>query len=253
MTIGILYIGIGRYACFWDEFYQSAEQYLMPGVEKHYYVFTDGGLIAPDKKTSVLHQDDMGWPLNTLFRFKMFLRIKEQLQQHDYLFFMNGNMKVVRPISPEEFLPTEEGLMAMVHADREMGEMRHERRQQSVCYVSDEEAEYYYAGGLNGGKTALYLDLLQACDQLTDHDLAAGIMPVFHDETVINRYLAGKAVKRLDKRYGKPANWRLPKEPKIILRTKEKVLGRNWLRNYKNREHTNTWLRKLLRKLGFVK
>jgi hypothetical protein len=52
---------------------------------------------------------------------------------------------------------------------------------------------------------------------------------------------------------GKPANWSKPKNPKIILRRKEDVLGRSWLRNYKGREHTNTWLRKLLRKIGLVK
>ena len=41
MKIGILYIGIGRYICFWKDFYDSCEKFLIPEAEKHYYVFTD--------------------------------------------------------------------------------------------------------------------------------------------------------------------------------------------------------------------
>ena len=69
MRVGILYIGIGRYACFWEEFYRSSEQYLLGDTEKHYYIFTDGD-IQSSERIHVFHQDDMGWPCNSLFRFK---------------------------------------------------------------------------------------------------------------------------------------------------------------------------------------
>ena len=80
MKIGILYIGIGRYACFWSGFYKSCEQFLVTEAEKHYYVFTDKEAdIESNEQVQVFHQDDMGWPCNSLFRFKIFNRIKEQL------------------------------------------------------------------------------------------------------------------------------------------------------------------------------
>ena len=41
MKVAILYICTGRYAQFFDGFYESAEQYLLQGVEKRYFVFTD--------------------------------------------------------------------------------------------------------------------------------------------------------------------------------------------------------------------
>ena len=41
MKVAILYICTGRYAQFFDGFYKSAEQYLLQGVEKRYFVFTD--------------------------------------------------------------------------------------------------------------------------------------------------------------------------------------------------------------------
>ena len=41
MKVAILYICTGRYAQFFDGFYKSAEQYLLKGIEKRYFVFTD--------------------------------------------------------------------------------------------------------------------------------------------------------------------------------------------------------------------
>ena len=65
-------------------------------------------------------------------------------------------------------------------------------------------------------------------------------MPIWHDESVLNRYLSDKKVKVMYRDMGKPANWREPANAKIKLRRKEDVLGRSWLRNYKGRKHTDT-------------
>lgn len=252
MKIGILYIGIGRYVSFWADFYKSCEELLVPEAEKHYYVFTDQeNLIESSERIKVFHQDDMGWPCNSLFRFKMFRRIKDDLTGNDYLFFFNSNAKIVRPVSTDEFLPQEEDYSALCMAEKP-DMLGHERRQTSACCVAEDETDYYFSGALNGGKCKPYLQLIEGCDDIVDTDLRNGIMPIWHDESAINRFLVGKSVKRMSRVMGKPANWREPQNAKIILRRKEDVLGRSWLRNYKGREHTNTWLRKLLRKIGLV-
>lgn len=41
--IAIVYLAIGKYDVFWDEFYRSCERYLFPDATKHYFVFTDSG------------------------------------------------------------------------------------------------------------------------------------------------------------------------------------------------------------------
>lgn len=252
MRVGILYIGIGRYACFWDEFYSSSEQYLLRDAEKHYYVFTDGNIQASER-VHVFHQDDMGWPCNSLFRFKMFHRIREQLAENDYLFFFNSNAKIVDVVEPADILPVEHDFCAMCMADSTTG-MAHESRPASLCCVAPGETDYYFSGAMNGGKATAFLQLIEECNKLVDAELNNGVMPVWHDETVLNRFLIGKRVKIVRREMGKPANWSQPsKGVKVILRTKEKVLGRGWLRRYKGREHTNTWLRKLLRKCRLVK
>ncbi len=250
--IGILYIGIGRYVTFWDDFYKSCEEMLVPEMEKHYYVFTDQeSQITPSEQIHLYHQDDMGWPCNSLFRFKMFRRIKEQLKGNDYLFFFNSNAQVVLPVSAQDILPQDEDYSAMC-IESDITKMGHEHRPESAAYVSREEAQYYFSGALNGGKCEPFVQLIEACDDIVDTDLRNGIMPVWHDESVINRFLVGKKVKVMYREMGKPANWNEPRNAKIILRRKEDVLGRSWLRNYKGREHTNTWLRKILRKIGIL-
>ena len=114
MKIGILYIGIGRYSCFWPGFYESCERNLVPEAEKHYYVFTDKEAELPaGDRIEVFHQDDMGWPLNSLFRFKMFHRIAERLKDNDYLFFFNANAEVVQTVTAADFLPQDEDYSAL--------------------------------------------------------------------------------------------------------------------------------------------
>ena len=251
MKIGILYIGIGRYVCFWPDFFKSCEEKLVTEAEKHYYVFTDQeSQIEPHERVRVFHQDDMGWPLNSLFRFKMFSRIKDQLADNDYLFFFNSNAKVVQTVTADDFLPKDEDYSALCMATDDYSGF--ESRPVSATYVAPGETRHYFSGALNGGKRKPYLELIEGCNEIADTDLRNGIMPVWHDESVLNRFLVGKNIKIMHRDMGKPANWSKPENPKIILRRKEDVLGRSWLRNYKGREHTNTWLRKLLRKLGLV-
>jgi hypothetical protein len=38
--VAILYIALGRYTIFWDEFYESCEKFLTP-CDKHYFIWTD--------------------------------------------------------------------------------------------------------------------------------------------------------------------------------------------------------------------
>ena len=181
----------------------------------------------------------------------MFCRIKDRLSANDYLFFFNANAQIVTPVTAQDILPVDEDFSALcIETDPE--KMSHERRPESAACVPLGSTKYYYSGALNGGKVQPYLTLLESCNTIVDTDLRNGIMPIWHDESVINKFLSDKRVKVMTREMGKPANWKEPRNAKIILRRKEDVLGRSWLRHYKGREHTNTWLRKILRTIGLV-
>ena len=82
---------------------------------------------------------------------------------------------------------------------------------------------------------------------MTDFD--KGIIPRYQDESVYNRYMLGRKCKLVDSTYGCPEHRDKKHTAKIVFATKEKVLGRSYIRNFKKRPHSDTWLRKLLRKV----
>lgn len=57
---------------------------------REYFVFTDATSLYGNDKDNHIHvikQANLGWPDNTMKRFEMFLRIRDQLEKMDYLFF----------------------------------------------------------------------------------------------------------------------------------------------------------------------
>ena len=79
IKVAILYICTGRYAQFFDGFYKSAEQYLLQGVEKRYFVFTDQEQLTNAANVELLIRPCKGFPEDSLFRFDRFLEIEIKL------------------------------------------------------------------------------------------------------------------------------------------------------------------------------
>ena len=88
---------------------------------------------------------------------------------------------------------------------------------------------------------------------MTMIDFNNGIIPVWHDESIYNKYMLNRKSKLLMANYGCPSQRRKKHSAKIVFQRKEDVLGRSWLRHYKGLPHSDTWLRKLLRTMGLVK
>jgi len=223
MKIAILYICTGRYNLFFPSFYQSSEKYFLPLHSKHYFVFTDDRHISDTDKISVTYKECKGFPLDSLFRFNMFLQIKEALQKYDYIFFFNANMKFVEYVN-DEILPseTDEGLCALLHP----GYYRkckwaypYERNKKSTAFIKfDYNKNYkYYMGALFGGRTNEFLQLSSICNQNIIEDYNKKIIAIFHDESHLNAYLNSKHCKNLSPEFGFPEGWELPFKPKIMI------------------------------------
>ncbi len=224
MKVAILYICTGRYAQFFDGFYKSAEQYLLQGVEKHYFVFTDQEQLTKAENVELLIRPCRGFPEDSLFRFDRFLEIKDKLKDYDYTFFFNANMRFVAPVG-EELL--EERLTAVLHPgffDKPVWRYPYERNKQSKAYIPAHEEDYhYYMGSLNGGKTADYLALAETCSLHIHEDWEKGIVACYHDESHLNRYLREHHCKALSPAYAYIEGKELPFEPKILLLDKTRL------------------------------
>lgn len=240
MKIGILYICTGDYIIFWRNFYLSMEQYFLKGHEVHYFVFTDAQEVFGEDTNSRIHkiyQEHLWWPNSTLMRFHIFLRQQDNLRKMDYLFFFNANLEVFGVIW-DEFLPMQEWLLFCQHPgfyNKSVKDFTYERRGVSEAYIPSGMGKIYVAGGLNGWKTNIFLEMCENIKQKIDLDNTKGIIALWHDESHINRYVANlgdNAYKILDPWYLFPEWWNLPFSEKIRVRNKSQYLNLNKIKWY---------------------
>lgn len=192
--VAILYIGIGKYACFWKRFYISVQRYFLPDTEKVYYVFTDEEHIYGEEIENIhmIYQQDLGWPKNSLYRFAFFNSISQRLKACDYIFFMNANICCNKMISEDEFLPDQEDYVFVLHHafyEKDNMEYPYERNPESEAYIPYGEGKWYVTGGINGGKTQAFLKLSEKLDALIKKDEEKGIIAIWHDESFINKFV----------------------------------------------------------------
>lgn len=238
--IGILYICTGEYTVFWPEFYLSSEQYFLKNSEVHYFVFTDSETIAFQSENSrihVIHQEAYGWPFSTLLRFSVFLGAREQLEPLDYVFFFNANAQFISPIQEEKFLPDEtkgEKLLVVQHPgfyNKKMYEFTYDRNPRCSAYIPFWQGHIYICGGINGGKTHDFLKMCECLSGLINQDLKQDIIPAWHDESHINKYILGrKDVKVLSPAYCYPEDWDIPYDGRILIRNKKKYINISQIR-----------------------
>lgn len=236
-TIAILYICTGKYSVFWNEFYLSSEKFFLTGHKKHYFIFTDSveiNKIANDNIT-VIYQNQLGWPYDTLKRFHMFSLIINELKKFNFIFFINANTEIVSNIGDEILPENENQIVACLHPgyfNSSINRFPYERNKNSGAYIPKNVGKYYFAGGLNGGTSISYIELIKELKKNIDEDLLTGTIAVWHDESHINRYLIDhNNIKILDCGYLFPEGWNIPFEQKIIVKNKEKYGGHNFLRN----------------------
>lgn len=228
MKIAILYICTGKYNQFFNGFYESAEKYFFKGVaQKDYFVFTDDMSLTIAENVHLFERRCQGFPLDSLFRFEIFLTVKDSIKEYDYVYFFNANAMFVRETN-EELLPAEDaGLIAGTWKMRLKHPMfyPYERNKKSTAYIPPKDGPYrYYGGFFNGGNTDDYLKMVEQLANNTRTDYENGIIARVHDESHLNCYLHNNSCTAL------PEEFIIPEEllsssdnPYIILRDKVKI------------------------------
>lgn len=229
---------------FWKNFYESFEKNFLNHSELEYFVFTDAYELYGEKNNDRIHriyQENLGWPGNTLFRFRMFVGIKKWLQGFDYLFFINANTVCLKEVTEEEFLPVEQDLLVVQHPGYyrcKTRKMPYEHREESSACIPRGQGKHYVYGAINGGKTAAFLRMAEKLNNDIEKDYAQGIIAKWHDESHLNYYVWSEGNYRLlSPAYAYPENYNLPFEKKIIILDKSKMieLDRNKLQELKDR------------------
>ncbi|WP_089957961.1 hypothetical protein [Limnohabitans sp. 2KL-3] len=232
MKVAILFICTGDYWRFWEGFRQSADKFFMTDCEKSYFVFSDKSRVDFSGADIVVPQDNLGWPLNTLQRFRMFGRIKSELSTFDRLVFLNANCQFLKPISGIEFFGQDTDIVACHHPgffNKQPEQFTYERRLDSTAHVSD--GKVYVAGGLMGGTSTAFIKACEELDQNIESDFDKGLLALWHDESHWNAFINQRAsalglrVHFLNPSYLYPEGWHIPFEPRILLREKSALIN----------------------------
>lgn len=192
MKVGILIIATGRYEQFFEQLYDSFEEFCLPGYEKKYFYLTDSDKEDLPYNVEKYYITRLGFPYDTLYRYKYFLSIEEEILNSgvDCLFYTDIDMKAIYKLG-DEILPTfETPLIAVAHPGfYKKGRGTPETRKISKAYISPfEHRDYYIAGGFQGGFTKEYLKASKIMNEMIDIDYSKGIIPIWNDESIWNRY-----------------------------------------------------------------
>ncbi len=229
-NVSILYIGIGQYIKLWDEFYSTFEEKFLPECKKVYWLFTDDNQVETQENVNVIKQENLGWPGNTLYRFDMFLRIKEKLLEADYVFFFNANYMCNAIVNENDLNGLESELIFVDHPGfywKKNFYFNYDRNKKSTAYIPYGIGEHYVQGSLIGGKPFAFINM---CTELSNNikiDDSNGVVAEWHDESHINHYLIGRDdYYVLNPGFAYPGfiNSDRPYEPILILRDKEKYI-----------------------------
>lgn len=231
MKIALLYICTGCYNQFFKGFYESCEKYFVEEAEKEYFVWSDDKHISDGlHNVHLYYKKCAGFPADSLFRFEMFMQAEEALKQFDYIYFLNANAAVIKPVGTE-ILPDSSGLAMGIWPDANLNRhpmfFPYERNKKSLAYVKPWGKDYhYFMGGFNGGTPNAYLSMIRTLCHNIRTDYENGIIAKVHDESHINRYLRDHKCKIIGPRYTTPEEFTyrtLDYEPKIIFRDKVKI------------------------------
>lgn len=200
MKVCIVYICTGKYDIFFEDFYKSSEEFFLKSCDKKYFVWTESNLDVFDKDNVVkIHQERLGWPLDTLMRFNLFSQRREELLEFDYVFFFNANMQVVDEISESEILPDENDnwLVSVEHPGYPNLRGPLEMNVESTAYVEPWVQTQYRQGCLYGGTSKAFVDMIDELSTNVNKDLEKGIIADVWDESHMNKYFIRKKPKTL--------------------------------------------------------
>lgn len=196
--IAIYYIATNKYINFFNDFLKSLN-YFFPDVSKKVVLITDYDKelqINTNIEIKKEHIDHYYWPIPTLF--KMFYIEKFLVDDCDYHFYCNANMMFNRDFNINE--PFDMCFMEHYLSDRlSLYTINNGNCNNCVippswakCHISEKDVPFnakYCQAGFWGGKTKNVLHLLHNVNGMLKEDLKHNIIPIWHDETYLNKYL----------------------------------------------------------------
>ena len=213
MNVAIIYVCTGSYKVFWKDFYCSAEKYFLPDIEKSYFIFTESDELLQMnlKRVYTYYQKKIGWPFDTLLRFDFITRIQDILESYDSIYFCNANLLFLDRFSENVIDVQKMFFLTCMPENIKSEGFPLERNPKSKAYVPfEKKCLHYVQGGFFGGPSSEFLKMSRILRDWTAEDIRNGIIPVWHDESMLNAFLSDKQYDVLPRDIMLPEERRLP-------------------------------------------
>jgi len=233
MKVAVIFIGTSKYLEFLPGYYEQAEKNLFPGVEKQYFVYSDGEVDGLPENITFVPQEHLPFPYITLYRFDIINRSLDLMEDCTHLLFLDADTQVVNTVEFSEMFSDEKPLMGVQHPCHAMEMAPHgkfpgafETNPASLCHVThNDDTSMYWQACVWGGRMDVVTNLVKELDRRTKVDESNGIVAVWHDESHINKYFIEnkRIVNTLHPQYAYPEVFKSMLEwtPKIVHLAKE--------------------------------
>jgi hypothetical protein len=221
MKIAFLTIATNKYISFLEELTNSLDEYCN-FKDISLFAFTNKKIDIKTKNVNFFNEyiSHVPHPLGSLLRYHYYLEIEENLNDYDYIFHIDGDMRLVSSVG-EEIISD---LVAVSHPGffqiKNYTKYTYERNPNSKAFVSLTEnlsSVNYYQGCFQGGSSKEFIKMCLTIKDWVNQDLKNNIIPLWHDESYMNRYMINKKPTLvLDPGYAFPENWNIPFQKKIV-------------------------------------
>jgi histo-blood group ABO system transferase len=194
MKVNLLIIATNKYIKFLPKLIESIEQFWINDMVTDIHIFTDrikdcDMLLSQtdyDKGVIEYHEVEHNvWPASTLYRYHFFKKYMRTITGH-YVFYIDADTIIASPIGKDILSPR----TVVQHCGYVNGGGTFETRHDSTSFVPMSQRKVYYGGGFWGCDLVNFKKLVSKAVEMIDDDLARGIMPIWHDESVLNCYMA---------------------------------------------------------------
>lgn len=200
--VSLLIIATGKYSRFVQPLTESVALNFMPDCKVDIHLFCDSAPFIKSIDTELFHEygvvrtirtffhhiDHEPFPGPTLHRFHYFKQYKNALMEtgSEYLFYIDVDT-LIKDVITSEILSDR---VAVQHCGYVGRKGPFENRPGSTSYVPlHERHSPYFGGGFWGFSSREFWRLVDVAIRMIDEDAKNGIVPTWHDESVLNRYL----------------------------------------------------------------
>ena len=190
VKVAMLIQATGNYASWSIQLVESARKHFLnqPGYSVTYFVFSDRlNEIVKGSDIVGIGQEFLGWPLDTMKRYEIYLNNSHRFKDMDYLYQADADLQFIDSVGPE-VLGDLVGAFHPGYFMRQRKNFPYENRTESCAQVKEHEGLFYAYGAIYGGKREHVLRMLNSISNCAEMDKQKQIIPRWHDESYLNNY-----------------------------------------------------------------